>query len=237
MHRCARGSREDLRLPVLIYSDGTLESAHKERIRRVFPDARIVDPVVADRLVPDKLSEFPNCKRFRLAQPCARRIIDLPILCATPSILMLDSDVLFFRRPEEIIMHLSSTRSGQFVFERDMQDSYFDSRDGIRERFGVEVPGRINCGIMLADISNFDYACIEQWLGQVSIENHPWAEQTLWAMYAGAKRTTFLGKEYDITNSHRIESDSVMKHYVKPIRVFMYTQGIPRLLQGLEARV
>jgi hypothetical protein len=225
-----------LRLPLLIYSDGTLSNAHVARIKGIFPDARIIDPAVADAAVANSLSQFPNCRKFRLAQPCARRIIDLPLLCSSNSILMLDSDILFFSRPEELVRQIASARSGSFVFERDMQDAYFDSRANIRERFNIEVAAQVNCGIMLADISNFDHARIENWLGQAPIEKHPWAEQTLWAMYAGQGRTTLLGKEYDVTMSEHIKSRTVMKHYIKPIRDFMYTQGIPHLSRCLEQR-
>jgi hypothetical protein len=223
-----------LRLPLLIYGDGTLNSDHTEHIRRIFPNARIVEPANVE--VSDRLSKFPNCLRFRSAQPCARRIIDFPILCNSLSILMLDSDILFFSRPAELVSHLELPRSGSFIFERDMQDAYFDSTASIKEKFNVEIASQVNCGIMLADISNFDFAQIEHWLGQAPIEKHPWAEQTLWAMYAGRGRTTLLGKNYDVTMSEQIGSSTVMKHYIKPIRDFMYTQGIPQLIRRLELR-
>jgi hypothetical protein len=51
----------DLRLPLLIYSDGTLTSRHLQRIRSVFPHARVVDPVKAEAAGRETLSEFPNC--------------------------------------------------------------------------------------------------------------------------------------------------------------------------------
>ena len=225
-----------LRLPLLIYSDGSLDSTHIGRIKSIFPDARIIDPAAADAAVAGSLARFPNCRRFRLVQPCARRIIDLPILCTSNSILMLDSDILFFSRPEELVGQIETVCPGRFVFERDMQDAYVASRTSIRDRFNIEIAAQVNCGIMLADISNFDYARIEQWLGQAPIENHPWAEQTLWAMYAGQGRTTLLGKDYDVTMSEHIKSKTVMKHYIKPIRDFMYTQGIPHLIRCLEQR-
>jgi hypothetical protein len=200
----------------------------------VFPNAKIVDPTSASIAVSGALAEFPNCKRFRCAQPCARRIIDLPILCDSSSILMLDSDILFLSRPEELVARLDSVCPGRFVFERDMQHAYFASLDEIAEWFGVEVSARVNCGIMLADISHFNYELLERWLGQADFASHPWAEQTLWAMYAGQRRTAFFGTEYDVTMSAQIRPDTVMKHYVKPIRDYLYADGIPRLKEKLQ---
>lgn len=226
-----------LRLPLLIYSDGSLKGHHTDGIRSVFPNARIVDPAAADAAVTDALAAFPNCRQFRLMQPCARRIIDFPILCKSRSILMLDSDILFFRKPEELVKQLNQDQSGSFVFERDVQHAYFASSDEIRERFGVEVSARANCGIMLADISHFRYELLEQWLKRADFAKHPWAEQTLWAMYAGEARTRFLSEPYNVTFSAEIEADTVMKHYIKPIRDYMYTDGIPHLDHCLEQGV
>lgn len=225
-----------LRLPLLIYGDGSLDEGHSQHLKRVFPNARIVDPTSAGAVVEEPLQAFPNCKRFRSAQPCARRIIDLPILCSSSFILMLDSDIFFLSRPEELVARLGSMRSGQFVFERDMQHAYFASQEEIQERFGVQVSARVNCGIMLADISHFKYDLLEKWLDRGGFERHPWAEQTLWAMYAGHERTAFLGNDYDVTTTAKIDANTVMKHYVKPIRDFLYTDGIPRLRERLEER-
>src|SRR3974390_3412072 len=54
-----------LRLPVLIYRDGTLSSSNREHINNVFPNAKVVEPANAE--VCDRLAGFPNCLRFRSA--------------------------------------------------------------------------------------------------------------------------------------------------------------------------
>jgi len=221
--------------PLVIYEDGTLPKSAHGQILRLFPNASIIDRRCADAVVPHALSTYPNCLRFRQAQPCARRIVDLPLLCGSRRILMLDSDVLFLRTPEELVEHLQSQERGQYVFERDMQDAYFASRDTIRERFDVEVAACVNCGIMLADISGFRYELLEQWLGRADMYGHPWAEQTLWAMYAGKERTVILGEGYDVTATSQIDPNAVVKHYIKPIREFMYVEGIPYLSAQFSA--
>jgi len=224
-----------LRLPLLVLSDGTLEEGHIRHLARVFPDARILDSTAGGVAVSNAISGFPNCMRFRSANVLARKIIDLPILCGSPSILMLDSDILFLKRPEELMNRLDSNRRGRFVFLRDFQDAYYPSRSDIKRTFNVDIAPLVNTGIMFADVSNFEYAKLEHWLGHLDVQNHPWAEQTLWAMYAGLDRTDFLGSEYDVTMSPHLESDTAVKHYIGPIRDFMYTEGIPFVERQLEA--
>lgn len=225
-----------LQLPLLIYSDGTLTESHTRQMASVFPQARILDSASGGAAISERLSRYPNCRRFRASLPYARKIIDLPMLCGSPLVLILDSDVLFLKRPEELMRHLAPNGSRRFVFERDMQDAYVASIAEIKQRFNVDVASRVNTGIMIADISGFDYARIETWLGQGAIERHPWAEQTLWAMYAGQKQTVLLGEEYDVTMAVHIEPNAVAKHYIKPIRDFLYMEGIPYLSRHLDRK-
>ena len=201
-----------LRLPLLIYSDGTLAARHIQHLARVFPEARIVTLAAAEAAVSNALSGYPNCMSFRTAQIYARKIIDLPILCGSPFMLMLDSDVLFLKRPEQLIRHLEAKRPGHFVFLRDVQDAYFTSRLDIKRTFDVDIAPRVNCGMMFADVSSFEYSKLERWLGQPGVQSHAWAEQTLWAMYAGQERTEILGREYDATEWPHIEPGTVVKH-------------------------
>jgi hypothetical protein len=223
-----------LRLPLLIYSDGTLGERHAKDLGNIFPDARLVDSSTGEQLVGKKIARYPNCVRFRSVQPYARKIVDLPILCGSPFILMLDSDVLFLKRPVELMKHLKSGSADKFVFERDYQDSYFASTSDIKERFGVDVASRINVGIVFADVSGFDLSEINEWLGADGVADHCWAEQTLWAMYAARRQTVLLGEGYDVTIDPRIDANTVAKHYVTPIRDFLYIQGIPYLSRCLR---
>jgi len=224
------------RYPLAIYDDGSLSSSSHRAILRLFPNASIIDRRCADLVMPRALAEYPNCLRFRRGHPNAPRIVDLPLLCASPRILMLDDHILFFARPERLVQRLCDLEPGQFVFGRDANDCYACSRDQILEWFGVEVGERVNCGIMLAEISDFKYELLESWLGNSQMNCHSWAEQTLWAMYAGKKRSVFLGQEYDVTACPTIESACVLKRYPEPSRRAVYDEGIARVEGELERR-
>jgi hypothetical protein len=219
-----------LRLPLLIYSDGTLGAHEMRSMATVFPEARLISSTAGAITVSNRLSGYPNCLRFRTLLRYALKLTDLPILCGSPRILILDSDVLFLKRPDELMMHLGPNWSERFVFERDARDSYIATRAEIKRMFNVDVPPRVNSGIMIADVSAFEYSRIEKWLGNDPIWIHPWGEQTLWAMYAGQERTAFLSEEYDVTEEPHLEPNKVAKHYIKPIRDFMYMEGIPHLI-------
>ncbi len=213
--------------PLLIYSDGSLSQRMVAAIKRVFPAARVLDEITVNARVSPILSTYPNCRRFRNMQPCAHRIIDFPIICGSPFILMLDSDVLFFRRPDELLGYLEHLSPGTFVCQEDCQHAYFASLESIQKKYGLHMPSRVNVGMTLADVRDFDHSALEQWLIEDRVMTHPWAEQTLWAMYASRRNLRFLSSAYPIALSCGIGASQVVKHYVKPIRDLLYTEGLP----------
>ncbi len=215
--------------PLLIYGDGTLTPAHAEAMIRVFPNARVVDRCWIDPAMELLLERYPRCRQYRETQPYALRIIDFPSICESRFILVLDSDVLFFEEPTELITRLADREPGDFLFQNDFQDAYAAPRARLAADFGVDVPPSLNCGIMLADVSGFRYDWIEDWLGRPELVNHCWSEQTLWAMYGARHRPLRLSDDYALVCSPGIRRGLAAKHYVKPIRDLLYVEGIPHL--------
>ena len=222
--------------PLLIFSDGTLSPCQQSAILHVFPDARIIQRSWADEAMSGVLDPYPRCMLYRAAQPFAARIVDFPALCHSPFILVLDSDVLFFREPVELNAHLAARRPGSFVFLRDYQDAYFAPRHRIREEFGLDLPPAVNCGLMFADVSGFHYDWFEDWLTRPEVFSHGWSEQTLWAMYGARMDIRILGGDYVVRPGRGIPSRMVLRHYVTPVRDLMYVEGIPYLDGLLRSR-
>jgi hypothetical protein len=222
--------------PLLVYSDGTVPPKGRKAFAQIFPGSRFVEPGAADRFLSEMLREYPLCREFRARQPCGRRLVDFPAMAGTPRILMLDADVLFLEPPHGLMAYLDADEDDVFVFQPDCQSAYFAEPDAILARFGVEVPERANVGILVASVRGFDYGRIEAWLRYPEVRTHFWAEQTLWAMYAGRDRARLLGPAYAVRLERGIRPGSVVKHYVSPIRELIYTEGLRELRSRLHSR-
>ncbi len=222
--------------PLAVFCDGTLLPRHVAAIRRVFPDARIITRSWADKVVPGILTSYPRCSEYRAALPYAAKIIDFPSLCHSPFLLVLDSDVLFFREPVELKLHLAARRPGRFVFLRDYQDAYFAPRHQILAEFGLDLPPAANSGVLFGDVSGYRYDWLEKWLTRPEVRSHCWSEQTLWAMYASRKDFHVLGNDYVVRTGCCVPSRVVLRHYVTPVRDLMYVEGIPHVARLLHAR-
>ena len=225
-----------VKFPLVIYDDGTLSRSSHKVILELFPNASIVDRRCADLIITRALAEYPNCLRFRHEHPRARHTVDLPLLCGSRRILMLDDGVLFVGLPERLLENLRDYEPGQCVFGWGTGDSYACSQKQIFERLGAKVGERVNCEIMLADISEFSYELLEQWLHRNEIKNHSWMEQTLWAIYAGRGRTVFLERKYDVTVCPTVQPACFLKRFFRPLRKAIYSESISRVRRELENR-
>ncbi len=107
---------------VIIHDDGRLPPDASPAFVKMMPGVRGVSAVEADRQVLDALAGHPACREYRLAHPLARKIFDVPILTRADRFIILDSDVLFFRKPEAILRWCADG-AGQCWFNKDVHES------------------------------------------------------------------------------------------------------------------
>lgn len=88
---------------VTVHSDGSLDPAAMETIRRHVPGCRIVAREEADRRAAEVLGEGSFMHRMRAIDAAWRRLVDTEIWSAAPKRIILDSDVLVISEPTELV--------------------------------------------------------------------------------------------------------------------------------------
>ncbi|WP_145929011.1 hypothetical protein OH491_08860 [Termitidicoccus mucosus] len=68
-----------------------------------FRGVKIIPRAESDVLMSDVLKEFPACHRYRRSGAYGRKLFDPYLLRSLPCLILLDSDVLFFRKPNELL--------------------------------------------------------------------------------------------------------------------------------------
>jgi hypothetical protein len=101
------------RVAVMAHSDGTLGRDEEETIRRHVPGVRIVTAAEADELARTRLDAFLT--KWRSLDASWRRVIDTELWCPTPKRIIMDSDILTIRRPDEVIAWIEHG-TGAFLF-------------------------------------------------------------------------------------------------------------------------
>jgi hypothetical protein len=220
---------------VIIHDDGRLPPEASPAFVKMISGVRGVSAVDADRVVMDALAPYPACREYRLAHPLARKIFDVPILARSNRFIILDSDILFFRKPDAILRWCANG-TGQCWFNRDVHEAMAISRSQVREKLGVDTWHCVNSGLALIDRAVIDLGLCERALRETSLmQKHIWlVEQTLFAICASAGgRGGLLPPEYEVSTAKFASPNAVARHYVGAVRQRFYADGISRVRKEL----
>ena len=235
----------DTRPALVVHDDGTLRSSDFATLLQHFPGCRIIRRADADAELTEFLSAHPHCLRFRLRRDfyCALKLFDAFHHARADRLLLLDSDLLFFRRPVELLQHVAADRP---CFLRDYQDAYAMPRGALEATFEMAVEPRVNAGLMFLRrrqyADNLDF--FESYFRRLTtdepkdVNRH---EQTLHAILLSKYGAAPLSDGYQISDRAPITDGTVAHHSVSDgSRAEMQAAGLRRLrssgfLEALEA--
>lgn len=205
-------------LAPVLYDDGSLQPAQRECLQRVFPAAVFVSQSEAlarlDRHLPRH--DFPALRERWDHYPNLRKLID-PHLGSTGWKLVMDSDLLFFRRPALLIDWLRAP--DRPLHAVDVDDSYGYSPDLLRRVAGQSLPARLNVGLCGLNSAELDWKWLERTCaGLIAAEGtHYYLEQALVALLL-AGRSCVIAPAADYvtlpTAPEVNDCGAVMHHYV-----------------------
>lgn len=224
-------------LPLVIHDGGGLSPEHVRTLQQHFPDARIILAPEADRLVNAKLQAggYQATIRGRATYNLMKKVIDFAVLSDAPRILLLDSDILFFSRPTELLQ-LLATENDHIVLMRDYQDSYSVDRAVSKGLFGYELPSCINSGLGVIPTAKIDLPFIEEIFsgGRLPLDRDGFAEQTLLALLAARCGVGCLPESYEVVTGPRdiAAGGQIARHYVGPVKELFYDEGVPYLVKS-----
>lgn len=205
-------------LQPMILDDGTLESESIRGLKRLFPNAEIVLREDSDQQFEKVFDRdnFPNIHWIRSKQLLFRKLTDIHAGSDCWR-LFLDSDMLFFDRPNEIDAWLS--RTDQCIAQRDCWESYGYSRDLVERLCGENLPRKINIGIFGLNGTMIDWEKVEFWLAQMfKTEGAKYnVTQCTVAMLMATQRLTVLDQEkFKVWpgTPDTLLKEAVLEHYV-----------------------
>lgn len=88
---------------VVVHSDGTLSSGDVGHLRRHIPGVRLVEFAEADRRAERRLPAGSLLRDWRPRDAAYRRLVDVELWRDADKVIILDSDVLTNKRPQEVI--------------------------------------------------------------------------------------------------------------------------------------
>ncbi|MES1167523.1 MAG: glycosyl transferase [Pseudomonadota bacterium] len=223
-------------LAPVIYDDGTLEAAHRDPLARLFPNIRFVSrqEIVARLDTHLPVQRFPFLRERWLNYPNLRKLTD-PHVGHTGWKLVLDSDLLFFRRPDVLIDWLD--RPTRPLHAVDCETSYGYSRPLMDELAGAPVADLVNVGLTGLDGAGLDWDRLEHWCRVLITRERTnyYLEQALVAMLVAGRTCTIAPAADYVTLPVEPEAatcGAVMHHYVANSKRWYFQVNWRRALQS-----
>lgn len=204
----------------VFHDDGSLGDTDVETVRRHFPDARIIRRDEADRELGRVLENHPACWESRTKHNWFLKNFDTWHFAPHARYIVIDSDIVFFRRPDHLLRWVDSGEDTLWVME-DTNEKYALPREELESRLGFPLWRRVNSGLDLMPRAAFDLDLAEKYLEECGpIARHfQFLEQTFFAV-TGSRwgRGGTLPPEYEISWGNFRRRDGVCRHYVGPFK-------------------
>lgn len=193
-------------LTPVIHSDGTLNDSDTNLLKKLFPGCRVVPREEADRAVNKYLDSnaLSRCRKLRDTLIFGLKLFDPILLSNADRFIVLDSDVLFFSPPLELLESLSLDQPPRYSPDNN-RSTLFDTRES-KELTGIACLEDFNPGVFTVSRSDFDFQRIEKHLASSRFWNiegsgHYFAELTAWSIEMSFARAKALPSAYAICAS------------------------------------
>ncbi|MDH4470218.1 MAG: hypothetical protein QE493_04515 [Verrucomicrobiae bacterium] len=213
---------------IFIHEDGSVEEKERRRIEAVLPGVHFISREESEARVQQALANYPACWAHRSKHNLFLKFFDIPVFALGERFIFLDSDVLFYRKPEEIL-DWADGESEDFFYNEDTKEKYCIPREEIEQKMGVNLWPRFNSGLMLVPKKALSLELAEQLL--ITFEttaHHPqFFEQTLYALMASHwNHGGALPFTYEISWGFFRDKKSITRHYVGAFKHdILYLEG------------
>jgi hypothetical protein len=221
--------------PLTVHLQGQNTRQMCSLFRRHFPESRLVTQDAADVVVEPWLQAHGLHRLLAMRRQffLMMKLIDLRLLARTPFVLYLDTDVLFFRRPDDLMILPADVPAAPHLLMRDDFLSYRITPDRARTDLGVDLVPLANTGVMRLITDDIDLAACERFMMHPDLAHQHWhLEQTLHALNASAQgRLELLPNSYAMSEGLLTTPGLIARHYISPIRPLFVDEGIAHLLE------
>jgi lipopolysaccharide biosynthesis glycosyltransferase len=161
---------------IVLHDDGSLSLHDIEKLKRHLPGVRVIRKVDADELIKPIVSSWKAVEAYRFGtlgntdysrkmSIFSLKLLDFNLLTAASRILVLDTDVLFFREPSELLDWVDKKSGSQCMY-------CFEDYVPVRNRTGAIIrfdrkatPScYFNSGLICFDKSVMDLDALDRWL-------------------------------------------------------------------------
>lgn len=219
------------RWPLVIHEDGSFTAADRAGLKKHFPEARLVARAAADHQVQAALQDFPACRQHRANHNWFLKVFDTRYFAPGGRYIILDSDIVFFRRPARVLEWVDTAPDEMWIME-DEREKYSHARADIEKAMDVRMVERGNSGLDLMNKKAADLALADRFLAACSAQarQYEFLEQTIFSLWVSAwgRGGLLPSDEYEISWNTFRGPRAVCRHYIGPAKNdALFVEGAP----------
>lgn len=218
---------------VTVVDDGSMNREDIKFLKYYVKNIRFIGAKEADKRAKSYLKGKKLCFQYGKigGHPYVRKSLFLPILSVSRKILLLDSDIIFFKKPTEIIDFFKGNNN-LVIFMSDYQDAYSISGIEAKYFFNCKLIKKLNSGILGFNSKEIDLDLAEKFLKYWSNSyGRLFQMQTFYSLLFSKKdknKVVRLPNSYFLDFGYRHVKEIICRHYVgiKEIRLLFYKDAM-----------
>lgn len=238
----------DRQYAVVLHDDGSLTDKDIRKLEYHLINVKVIRKRLADEQIVNRIKPYANVLKYRfgeLAQTAwgkrmsifSLKLIDFNLLAQTSKILVLDTDVLFFKKPDDIIHWMEDASRNECLYA---YDEYTPIRDARHKLVGFEKKAEPQCyfnsGLICFNGSAFNLPVLDDWLGnhKERVDKvYTFEQQTYNHLVHQTESHGPLPASYSFNYNDR---DSVATHFGIKLLFFEHLKIVRQALQSRKAR-
>src|ERR1700754_4394234 len=178
----------------ILVDDGSFDDTFIAKIQKQLPGCTTIMQDEVDKNLQLHLPphQYPYLYQKRKVYPHLKKLTDIHTLSGTDWKLVLDSDMLFWDTPLEIIQWLKKPE--QPIHMVDCVESYGHSKQLMEKLSGHTIPSLLNVGTIGLNSSKINWSALDNWVHILEEKEGSsyYLEQALTAMLIGEQKSTIL---------------------------------------------
>jgi len=224
-----------------VHSDGTLTAEDEAFWKEIIGEVVVIDRKESDATVEKALKEkAPQLYPWRCSNWASAQLVDVHFFGEAPVFLIMDSDVLTFFRPEEVVEALTAS-TPRFSWCMDLRDAYSASPQELFEITGRRIPRRLCAGFLVTPrLGMEDFLTLDKDMAAIDADprvsvGHFWSCQTYYALVASRFPGSAPFSPIYSNTAGKTDDGQILRHYVgiPRVRFRYFAEGLARLTREI----
>lgn len=214
---------------VIVHDDGSFDQNAAAKLERKFPELTVLFLKKANELINNRADLSPKFLEYRkYGHKLIYKLTDIFLLSQSGKVMILDSDVLFFDRPQEILDFINDNIDCDSLISKHNQTYNMKLSEDYVKKYSIleNNAGCMNSGIILYKKSKIEFGKLLEYFENTQRKAEDYfVEMSGWGCLVAQTKFKFLSSDkYQIKN--RPNQNTVAKHFTNPRRHEFYIYGI-----------